>query len=306
MSRSAVAFFLLLTGAARSKLAPEFEAAPLTDEEKAKGLTQQVRQLSNSWFSFGSTIADEIDGEAEAYAALEKEEQQSGQRHYRRDGNRAATWARIKPFAIDITAVTNSQFQAFVRATKYKTEAEAFQWSFVLEALVKDAQVVAEVDGPTGYGRVKDAPHWMAVKGAYWRRPEGPGSSLRGRGGHPAVHISYKDAEAYCAWAGGGRRLPTEKEWEMAARGGLEDEPFPWGSQAAKAHERCNGWTGDFTKEGNDQADGWVGTAPVDAYEPNAYGIYNMVGTRLLLPLSLSLPLSLFACACRKSREAIG
>ena len=270
----AVAMMSVPPGATAAKASKKkaFEEAELSEAEVAKGLSPQVQQ-SSGWFTYGSSIADDVDGEAEVYSAIEKEEQKSGQKLYRRDGNRAATWARIKPFAIDKYAVSNTQFQKFVRETGHRTEAEIYQWSFVLEYLASE-EVVKEVDGREGYGRVKEAPHWMAVKGAYWRRPEGPGSSLRGRGNHPVLHVSYNDSKAYCEWAEG-RRLPTEKEWEFAARGGLEDEPFPWGA-AARA-DMCNGWTGKFPSE-NDKLDGYAGTAPVNAYEPNGYGIFNMVG----------------------------
>ena len=115
----------------------------------------------------------------------------------------------------------------------------------------------------------------MGVFGAYWRKPEGPDSSLRGRGNHPATHISWNDASAYCKWAG--RRLPTEVEWEMAARGGLEDEPFPWGDREDDVHKRMNGWEGAFPDE-NLAKDGFIGVAPVDEYAPNAFGVYNAVG----------------------------
>lgn len=115
----------------------------------------------------------------------------------------------------------------------------------------------------------------MGVFGAYWRKPEGPDSSLRGRGGHPATHISWNDASAYCKWAG--RRLPTEVEWEMAARGGLEDEPFPWGDADHDPWTRLNAWEGEFPDE-NSARDGFVGPGPVDAYAPNAFGIYNALG----------------------------
>jgi len=262
---------IALSTAAVATAAKKFEEIPLSEDDVAKGLSPQVR-VRGSWFTYGSSIADEIDGEAEAYAELEKQAAEAGQEMLRRDGNRANTWARTKPFAMDVTAVSNTQFQKFVRATKYRTEAETFQWSFVLDYLAAD-EIIAEVDGEGGYGRVQDAPHWMAVKGAYWRRPEGTGSSLRGRGNHPVIHVSYNDSVAYCEWAG--RRVPTEKEWEHAARGGLDDEPFPWGS-AARA-DKCNGWTGNFPTE-NDELDGYAGTAPVDAFEPNGYGLYNMVG----------------------------
>ena len=226
-----------------------------------------------------------------------------------RDGAKAASHRRVPAFRIDPTAVSNDQFKRFVRDTQYLTEAENFRWSFVLEltayiaapllasranpiaprarffslSLARNARpprrrsnaTINQSDAKNGLGRVQASPWWMGVFGAYWRKPEGPDSSLRGRGGHPATHISWNDASAYCKWAG--RRLPTEVEWEMAARGGLEDEPFPWGDADHDPWTRLNAWEGEFPDE-NSARDGFVGPGPVDAYAPNAFGIYNALG----------------------------
>ena len=136
------------------------------------------------------------------------------------------------------TAVTNAQFQQFVRDTGYKTEAELFEWSFVMDYLASD-EVIAQVDGPTGYGRVKEAPHWMAVPGAYWRRPEGRDSSLHGRGRHPVVHISYNDSKAYCEWAGelprGPHTTPSALSCRVSSQGGGSPRRRSGSSQQGEA-----------------------------------------------------------------------
>jgi len=192
-----------------------------------------------------------------------------------KDGAKASRHSRLKKsYAIDKTCVTNEQFKQFIRETKYVTEAENFRWSFVLELLASN-ETMNITDGKDGLGRVESAPWWMAVWGAHWRKPEGPDSSLRGRGKHPVIHVSYNDAKAFCTWAG--RRLPTEIEWEVAARGGLEDEPFPWGDADHDTYNRLNSWEGDFPHH-NSMRDGYIGTAPVDAYPPNPLGIYNTLG----------------------------
>jgi formylglycine-generating enzyme required for sulfatase activity len=228
-------------------------------EEPPDGLTPQAH-IRGASFLFGSSSAD-LDAPAADVGAPAH-----------RDGSKPPARQRVQPFSIDVTAVSNEQFRAFARATGYRTDAEQFRWSFVLERFL-DEQTLARADADDGLGRLQDAPHWVAVAGAYWRQPEGPRSSIKGRENHPVVHVSFNDARAYCEWAG--RRLPTELEWEYAARGRINDEPFPWGGDEDGG--TVNGWQGVFPAE-NTRADGYAATAPVDAYEPNGYGLYNTVG----------------------------
>jgi len=174
----------------------------------------------------------------------------------------------VGPFAIDPYAVTNADFERFVSATGYVTETERFGWSFVFFRFLAE-------DHPPTRG-VAAAPWWRAVHGADWRRPEGPGSHVDDRQDHPVVHLTWNDASAYAAWAG--KRLPTEAEWEYAARGGHEQRTFPWGDELVPAGEhRCNVWQGTFPHE-DTGSDGYRGTCPVDTYPPNDHGLHNVVG----------------------------
>ena len=174
----------------------------------------------------------------------------------------------VAPFRIAPTAVTNQQFATFVKATGHVTDAEREGWSFVFGALVTDPAAVT--------GRVAGAEWWYAVEGACWRAPHGPGSDAGTLQNHPVVHVSARDAEAYCAWSG--TRLPTEAEWERAARGGLEGALHPWGDELRPGGAwRCNIWQGDFPRR-NTLDDGHLGTAPVKTYRPNAYGLFQMTG----------------------------
>lgn len=175
----------------------------------------------------------------------------------------------VGAFAIDPHAVSNARFAEFVDATGYRTEAEQYGWSFVFAKFLP-ANLRKESPRPDA------TPWWCGVQGAFWRQPEGPGSDISERADHPAVHISWNDAVAYCEWAG--RRLPTEVEWEYAGRGGLDQARFPWGDELEPGGEhRCNVWQGQFPVR-NTEADGYAGTAPVDAYEANGFGLLNVSG----------------------------
>ena len=182
-------------------------------------------------------------------------------------------------FWIDRAPVTNAQFLKFVKATSYRTLAESFADS----ALYPDADAAqlqpASIVFVPPAGPVGQANHyswWQYVPGASWRHPEGPGSSIKGRGQHPVVHVAHADAVAYASWIG--KQLPTEQEWERAAWGGREGCEFAWGDELHPGGVPvANTFQGDFPHH-NSCLDGWELTSPVGAYPANGYGLVDMIG----------------------------
>ncbi|MEL3971149.1 formylglycine-generating enzyme family protein [Rossellomorea oryzaecorticis] len=186
------------------------------------------------------------------------------------DGEGPVRKTYVDSFYLDAYAVSNARYLEFIKDTGYRTDAEKYGWSFVFLPFLpeigrKDVKQV-----------VRETPWWGAVEGASWLHPEGPCSSIEDRMDHPVVHVSWQDAMAFCQWSG--MRLPTEAEWEFAARGGTVQKKFPWGDDLNPDGEhRCNIWQGNFPHE-NEAEDEFLGTAPVHTFEPNGYGLYNMTG----------------------------
>jgi sulfatase modifying factor 1 len=186
---------------------------------------------------------------------------------------------RVDGFWIDQFQVTNAEFRRFVKATGYTTEAErtpdASRYPGANPELLKSGSTVFV---SPGHPVPLDDPYqwWRFVPGADWRHPRGPASVIRGLALHPVVHVSWSDVEAYATWAG--KELPTEAEWEFAARGGLEGAEYTWGDGFnADGMHMANTWQGNFPNE-NDLEDGFLWTAPVGKFPANGYGLHDMAG----------------------------
>lgn len=190
------------------------------------------------------------------------------------DGEGPKRSVTVSPFYMDKYEVSNDAFLRFVNATKYRTESEVFGWSFVFESAIPERHKRHITQAVLG------AEWWLPVNKSYWRHPEGPGTDVfaTGRGNLPATHISWNDARDYCKWRGA--RLPTEAEWEFAAKGSQpKGYMFPWGNKLTPGGKhRANIWQGVFPTVNNAE-DGYKYLAPVDAFGPqNDFGLYNMIG----------------------------
>ncbi|MFK7765429.1 MAG: formylglycine-generating enzyme family protein [Roseobacter sp.] len=185
------------------------------------------------------------------------------------DGEGPLRRKKLRAYDMTATTITNATFARFVAETGFVTEAEQFGWSFVFHS-----DVPSFIEGTQG---VVGTEWWRRVDGATWRDVHGPGSADLVHPDHPVVQISWSDARAFASWCGG--RLPSEAEWEHAARAGLGDVRYPWGSQEPDDTGvfPCNIWQGKFPTH-NTGADGWAHTAPAQSFAPNGYGLFNMVG----------------------------
>jgi len=209
------------------------------------GIALNLRDLPGGWFTMGAD-----DGP------------------YPQDGEGPQRQVSIDPFSISATAVSNEEFSQFVADTGYRTVAEELGWSFVFHLNLPDRLQQRQ--------RVQHAPWWCRVEGACWSSPGGESPTITNRPKHPVVHMALRDALAFCQWAD--CHLPTEAEWEFAARGGLDSEPFPWGLELEPAGvEMSNVWKGKFPDQ-TTRSDGQVGTVPVTDFPPNGFGLHNTTG----------------------------
>ncbi|XP_048375555.1 inactive C-alpha-formylglycine-generating enzyme 2 [Sphaerodactylus townsendi] len=233
-----------LCGALLALLLPAWAGIGASSEQKAVSKDENLVRLSGGKFQMGTSLFDS------------------------RSEDGPPREVTVKAFLIDKYPVSNRDFREFVRDRKYKTEAEEFGWSFVFEDFVPE-DLKKKVTQ-----KLQSAPWWLPIDKAFWRQPAGPGSDIKDKLDHPVLHVSWNDARGFCAWKG--KRLPTEEEWEFAARGGLENRLYPWGNKFLA--NRTNLWQGNFPDQDTAE-DGYHGVSPVSAFPPqNSYGIYDLLG----------------------------
>jgi formylglycine-generating enzyme len=245
-----------------------FGAASAQEPSTGKQVSEKEQQESMVWVAGGTFLMGADDKQA-------------------RPDEQPRHQVTVDGFWMDATEVTNAEFARFVEATGYITTAEQKpDWEELKkqlppgtpkpdESLLVPASLVFQ--SPKGQVDLNDFASWWTWKEeANWRQPHGPGSSIKGKENHPVVHISWYDAQAYAKWAG--KRLPTEAEWEWAARGGKKDAMYPWGNEGINAGKpKANTWNGTFPTSNTEQ-DGYYHSAPVKSYAPNGYGLYDMAG----------------------------
>jgi formylglycine-generating enzyme required for sulfatase activity len=190
---------------------------------------------------------------------------------YPTDGEGPSRSIWIDEFKISRFSVTNSQFAKFIKATGYVTEAETYGWSYVFNGFIDETTASKQ-----SAGIASSAPWWLAIEGAYWFQPFGNSQTIESMLDHPVVHVTHTDALEFCRWSG--YKLPTEAQWEKASRGGLVGKLFPWGDELLEGKQHnTNIWQGEFPHL-NTQEDGFLGTAPVNSFTPNNFGLHNTVG----------------------------
>lgn len=249
----------------RSCCAPSARSPQVIELQRRARLTTEGRSLDSTGDIYGS-VAEQSEVVVAGGAFLMGDAFGEG---YLSDGETPVHEVQVDSFRMDATAVTNKMFDNFVQSTGHRTEAEVYGTSAVFHLLVKAPQ--SDI-----LGGVDSAPWWLDVRGADWAHPAGSSSHWSDVPDHPVVHVSWNDARAYCTWAG--RRLPTEAEWEYAARGGLTGKRYGWGNELNPDGEyRCNIWQGRFPTV-NTEEDGFLGTAPVKSFAPNGYGLYETAG----------------------------
>lgn len=240
--------------------APDFEPTVLANVAPPAEAPSGMVWVPGGEFSMGSSVAGEAAGHC----------------HEPQDDARPIHRVRVSGFFMDATEVTNAQFAQFVEATGYVTVAERIPTAEELPGVPDELRVAGStVFTPPAHATATQPMNWWRfVPGANWRQPGGPGTSIADRAEHPVVHIAHADALAYATWAG--KDLPTEAEWEFAARGGKTGQLYPWGNNFDEG-THANTFQGVFPTK-DTARDGYAGTAPAGTYAPNGFGLYDMAG----------------------------